>query len=956
MSTFRKTSLLITAFAFIFSHCLGQNEGTLTTDVMFPDVYPQIELQKVYADSYSEASLIKNVVLPGELGGAIPTDIIYLEGYNKFYVYGKRRLIVIDAITNTVTKSIEISSNSQYEPVERNGANQAWHESHLVLAGNFVYCATEEFKILRINPVDDAIETVVETPTNLSLDNYYNNMIIKYDARTNRIYWVISQFDGEYSTVLIYNASNFQLIQQLDLDHIDTYGTIEDIEINETLDEFYVGCSKGIRRYNANNFQLLEVIDENGEQKGDLLYINENGVHCLYCFPRTWGEEDAHIFKIDFTTNTTSSFISPLPTETACFYNENTNEIYVGFYPSGNNENNVFVINPMDNSIETGIATQMNSDPYWNFPIDFASYNNKVILCQRNEIVLIDEDNFSVEMVGNSLAENNMYYKCAVSANHALVTSPGGGNVQVINASNSIEETLEVGASLYFGCFNPAKNKAYFYTYFSPTGLIGKSKVYIYNTLTDEITIVEMGNNISDMFVYAPNEETNRVYVSTFEDTWIIKSIDGETDAITESGNGNWIYLDPDQGYCSSMFLAPNNKLYCMAGLDNEGSHEAGIEIFDANNDFELIELNKLSDMHGRLGGEFCYNSFNNKVYAVAKDMFPYSVYGKLVEIDGETDVVTFESNIGNNPWHIVCSPIKNKVYVQHGTSTTNLTVFDCNISSITSVSVGYPVWDIEYDPVRDLVFALYAESDTHKLGIVDDLSFFPGMKLPLSSCAIAYNPGNSSIYSYVAHNNANDEEAEMWECKLDYYDGVSVGFSSTQIPLGGKHTYKFDGHLANNDILFDENLNQIYVANGGHSNISVIGFDQQEPLVLHKGYNWISVPRHLRTNGNTTPTPTVFSQEKVSPGYDFINIDYNNISIEDGAGTLRPEFAQWDNVYHEWHYQSGEASVMKDIVSTRGYVMNAEPDGNRVLLLEGTVEDPATEIELYCKKENWIG
>ncbi|MDP2723054.1 MAG: T9SS type A sorting domain-containing protein, partial [Bacteroidales bacterium] len=28
----------------------------------------------------------------------------------------------------------------------------------------------------------------------------------------------------------------------------------------------------------------------------------------------------------------------------------------------------------------------------------------------------------------------------------------------------------------------------------------------------------------------------------------------------------------------------------------------------------------------------------------------------------------------------------------------------------------------------------------------------------------------------------------------------------------------------------------------------------------------------------------------------------------------------------------------------------------NRVLLLEGTVEDPATEIELYCKKENWIG
>ncbi|MDP2723056.1 MAG: hypothetical protein Q8O72_09880, partial [Bacteroidales bacterium] len=128
----------------------------------------------------------------------------------------------------------------------------------------------------------------------------------------------------------------------------------------------------------------------------------------------------------------------------------------------------------------------------------------------------------------------------------------------------------------------------------------------------------------------------------------------------------------------------------------------------------------------------------------------------------------------------------------------------------------------------------------------------------------------------------------------------------------------------------------------------------ESEQLLIHK-WAWISIPRHHRTSGNTTPTPTVFSQKNVNPGYDFIFIDYNNISIEDGAGKERIEYVEWESHLY-WDFLSGEASVMKDIVSTRGYVMNAEPDGNRVLLLEGTVEDPATEIELYCKKENWIG
>lgn len=931
-----------TAFVFLHSICVGQAQSTLTTTaVTFLHENQQLELQQVSADAYDEASLIKNVTLPGELGGAIPTDIIFLEEYSKFYVYGKRRLIVIDAINNTVTKSIEISANSQYEPVERNGANQAWHESHLVLVGNFVYCATEEFKILKINPVDDVIvETVVEKPTTLSLDNWYNNMKLKYDARTNLIYWVIAQFEGEYSTVLIYDANEFQLIHQLDIDKAISYGTIEDIAINETLDEFYVGCSKGVRRYNANNFQLVEVIDDNGEQKGDLLYINENGVHCLYSFPRIWGSADAHIFKIDFTTNTISSFVSPLSTETACFYNENTNEIYIGFDTPNTYENNVFVINPIDNSIEAGIATKMNSDPFWNFPVDFTSYNNKVIVSQRNEIVLINEDSYNVELVGNSVAEGNLYYKAAVSGNHALVTSPGGGNVKLINTSGVVENTLEVGATLYFGCFNPNKNKAYFYN----KTLQGKSKVYIYNTLTDEVEILEMGNNISDMFVYSPDEATNRVYVSNFDDTRIVKAIDGETDMFTDPVD--WIYLE--EHYCNSMYLAPNNKLYCMVGMDNEGNNDASIEILDANNDFVRLASHYYTTIGGALDGEFCYNSFNGKVYAIAWDMNPAPAFGKLTEIDSETNVVT-SFDISDKPTHLACSPVNNKVYIRHAASPNSITVFDCAEHSITSIFIDNPALDIEYDPARDLVFVLYNETDTYKLGFIDNEDFKPGMKLPTGSCSIAYNPGNSSIYTYIASNNTNAEQVEIWQCNLDYYINDIYSFSSIQIPLEGRHTFKYDGHLFNNDILFDEHLKQIYVVNGGHSNISVIGYDESEPLFLHPKTNWISIPRHTRpVNPEWTLVEDVFHRDNFSLGYDYLDLTHLNAEYN-------PELlytAEWD---FDWDFFPNDDDARRTF-STRGYKLTTLPDTYSQLTMSGTVEDPTTPIELYSGNENWVG
>jgi len=954
MINFKNTLQIFILITFFANYSFAQiDEGITTTANTYIDEYPEVNLETILADYTDETTLIKNVSIPGLLGGAIPTDIIYLEPYNKFYVYGKRKLIVIDALTNTVSNSIEISSNSQIEPVDRNGGNVSWHENHMVFIdkpgqdNDFVYCVTEELTLLKINPNDDSFITIVETPTNLPVDNYYNSVKLKYDERTNRIYWVVIMAERGFNSILIYDASDLSLIENIDIE-IGYEGRIEDIAINDTYDEFYVGFGQEIRIYDANTFLLTNTFGNNGEQKGDLLYIHNSNIHSLYYFPRAYAAESASIWQVNFDNypGTISSFSSPLRIETACFFNESTEEVYVGFHKENHDMDNVFIIDPVNNSTVTSFNANAFSDYNLNTPISFTSFGNKVVLCNLDEIIFIDEANYAINLVES--AQNNMYFNCAVSSTNALVTSPYGGNVNVINSSGNIEK-LEVGAPLYFGCFNPDKSKAYFYT----KSLQGKSKVYIYHTDSenDDIVILEMGNNISDMFVFAPDELTNRVYVSNFDDTWIIKAIDGETDMVIDEATGDWIYTV--ENYITSMYLAPNNKLYCITGMDNSNGNRAGIEIYDADNDFERLDFHHYyTDISGVLDGEFAYNTYDNKVYAVAWDMNTMNPtpYGKLTVIN-ETNTAAIDFEISNAPTQLACSPINAKVYIKHAGTNTSLTVFDCkSVQLADDITIGYPIWDIEYDPVRELLFVLYHQTDKHKLGFINNAIFYIGMDLPYSTRKIAYNPGNSSIYAYVPHNSANDEDAEIWQCTLEDYSEGNSTFTTTQTPLENKHTYKYDGHLYNHDILFDEGLQQLYVANGGHSNISVLSYYSLEPLALHSGYNWISIPRHIRTTGNTTPTSTVFHQNNVSPDYNMISIEYNFLNINMGPFEENPEFAVWD---FDWNYTN---QVMQNIISTRGYVVYSEPINNRGLLMDGTVEDPASEIELYCKKENWIG
>ena len=953
---------IIIPFFIISGFC--QDTDFVSTVIKRTYIPPAQGATIVEPDFTNTNSFIENIVIPNDLGSAIPMEIVYLENYDKFYVYGKRRLLVIDALTNTVSKSLPLSENSQYFPTIMD--KQTNHENHFALAetnnGDFIYCSTEELELIKINPIDDTWEVVVETPDDLPNVNTCSNTMLKHDSRTNRLYWFIGQYPDNF--VYVIDDSNYEQITMINIGD----GNLNDIEINEDSDEFYISFNKELRVYNANNFNFV-IAAEDSFFKGDLLYINHGSIHKLYCFPRNLNTVNTQINQIDFNNNNTvTSFESPHCYETSCYFNSNTEEIYIGFGRLNAGESNIYILDPNDNSFPIQLNTNVYSTFADNIPLFFKSFNNNVIVGKTNETIIIDENSHTMSLLGE-IAIRNVFLNCATSPTNALMVNPWGGNIKIVDMANTIESTIEAGAILHLGCFNKAKGKAYFYSKTEKD----KGKVYIYNTLSEEISIVEMGNNISDMFVYTPDENTNRVYVSFYDNTTEIKAIDGETNQITDYQY--WIHLD--KHYCEKMFFAPNNKLYCIVGMENDPNNSnktAGIQILDASDGFSARDFHHFSDFpsNGLLTGEFTYNPANNNVYATGINILPGIEFKIFTEINGNTDQCN-DFVINFTPSKLISSPVQNKIYVQGldaaGVSyETSVGIFDCETSSFNqnNIEIGGSINDIEYDAFRDLVFVLHYEDDVSKLDIIDNEVLYAGVDIPKGSTSIKFNPNDLNIYCYIAYNNGNNDESEIWKCEINGVNGQDINITTIALPLENFETYKTPTIAIYNDILIDPNLNRLYVPNGGHSNISVLEYEKREALLLHEGFNWISIPRHLRDElVDETPTPIVFGLDAIEPDYTEIKVENNNVDEYTNPGDEELEFAFKDIFLPEWIYDPevppvGEG-IMNNINSTRGYVVLSENTNpnikyDRLLYMYGMQEDPATTIDIYCKKQNWIG
>jgi len=123
------------------------------------------------------------------------------------------------------------------------------------------------------------------------------------------------------------------------------------------------------------------------------------------------------------------------------------------------------------------------------------------------------------------------------------------------------------------------------------------------------------------------------------------------------------------------------------------------------------------------------------------------------------------------------------------------------------------------------------------------------------------------------------------------------------------------------------------------------------DQLHLRPKFTWLSIPRHDRPANNVTPIDTVFDPGNISGTLEEIRIEYNNINEDMGAGEQLIISSEWD--YEElWDIHEDNSHVY----STRGYIVTHFPDEQKTLTIKGTVEPPDEGIDLYCKKDNWVG
>ncbi len=865
---------------------------------------------------------IKNLLAPGDSLGSIPLDIVKIESLNKVFIYGQNQIIVLNAATNTVEDTINFL-HSQYYPSVNLFISQLYSaEKHFTYnhTTGLIYCSTENMNIIAIDPVTDVWSEIVPRPVSLDRQ-WYKYQILKYNSRKNRIYWAVSKINK--STIFIYDATTYNLINKIDLDF-----TLEDIEINDIKDEFYVSYNKEFRIYNDNNFTYT-TFGSMVDQTGDLLYVHTDNMHKLFCFTKTYRTKPTSVFVIDFNKNNAiTSFPSPLPTETACYYSITDNKIYVGFEPNNNTQKDVYIINPDNYNIEQSINTDLYSSYLYNTVHSFNELGDKIIVSKTNEISAIDKNTYVSQLI--KLGVNNVYFRSVKINNKVFVISTLTGTLDIIDANLSITKTINVGEPLFFGCYNTVEHKAYFYN----QNFEGNSKVYILNTLTNVISYLNIGSNISDVIYDAAK---NRAYVSTYNDDNKIKVIDGQTDQLLPISQ--WITLN--HGYCAKMLLTPNNKLYCIVGMDNNNG--AGIEIRNADNNYSLIKYHSIN-ITGALSGEFCYNPNNENVYATLRDLNAFSIYGKFVEINGNNDHIILY-NIDNIPFKMVCNSYDNKIYIEFvDESIHHLTVFRCEDHSFGQIQIGYQVRSLAYASDRNIVYALYRDAKNSTIGEISDENFTPGPTVPATSITLKYNPNNFDLYVYVPYNGNVQSTGQIWEFVYTDPNNDGVGsFSTTNIiSLENKNMNRVLGYLVNNDMLIDPDSNKLYVANGGFSNISVVQCTNDQDAFIN-GENWISFPRLPRQNNEAVNTQSVL--ENIDPLPYSFKLEGRKENSDDAVYATKSG--------PNWHTDN-----LPNVKSTKGYILTIPEASTPLYLLpySGTRLNPDISMTLYANHKNWVG
>ena len=281
--------------------------------------------------------------------------------------------------------------------------------------------------------------------------------------------------------------------------------------------------------------------------------------------------------------------------------------------------------------------------------------------------------------------------------------------------------------------------------------------------------------------------------------------------------------------------------------------------------------------------------------------------------------------------------------------------------SSVNPIILDYKLNDITYSSYHDKIFGFADEEGNNGSGDreIKIYSIDPdGTAHQLNTsdychgeaAGIFANPYDGLLYLYKKIDNykLGGEQAALLQFDPALYPN-NVFKDSVQL----RNTSFFPDYVHNMDARFffcnlttpyiDPYDTVIYLPNGGHSNVSVVTFEPNEPLLLNNGeWAWLSFPR-MERDGNDQ----VIVDEVLGGG----NIEPDN--YRPGSQLINRPLESYYNISNTYNgsFWDGSQGLLEDVQSTLGYKLTldylAPQPAVKWLHLYGTVFSPSPTTDL---------
>ncbi|MBN3034272.1 MAG: hypothetical protein JW861_01700 [Bacteroidales bacterium] len=871
----------------------------------------ELDLYQPFDEAAAEESatdyLENTLWLPGPDGGVMPEDIIHNGASGKIYVFGNRRLAIINPTSGQILETHTVSDVGHTflsTPLY-------YSTNHLAVdeVGNMVYCATHGTELVAINGVTGATGMLDVDHT---VAQQLGTMLL-FDPNFRRLFWIKVSWNG------ISRIKVFDLLNETSYEK-DFAGQIFDAVLRPSGDKLFV-----------NTLQSFIMLDP-----ANLNVLNEtSSARMILLFDPSTDEVIGHLFndtKINFYSGSTGqyqSFVaSPLYLAYAGVVKPQGSRRDAGkFYFSGIGGYSPHVV-----AFESVTHRLLNDITVpGNRVINALHYepSNRMLYCSGDNIALVINGStnqldktgdlagcWSDKLIGHPMVPGNVISIHSFDGNLCTVTPeciPAGAFTQT-------------GLSSFLGCYNPKDDKLYFV---QSDANYERGVVSVHDGATYEhLNTMGIGQRMQDV-VY--NEVSNRVFISCLNDQ-VVAVIGGSDDTDVKIDLSGY-------GLFPKTLASYEDKIYVGAyGSWGNG----GVVIIDA---VTLGHEQVVSGMPG-IPLDIATDEVNEQLYFVY-GFENATILFSVNHRSGQYLTMMSFGNCGTLPAYPISaeySSASDQVYVGFFKCGEVRVLNPADLTLVETISLPGSQKYMVYDPYRDYLYITGSTSDIippHYIAVIDCktndiINTISGSR----NESLIFNPVNDQIYANTWYEPSPVGEVEVKTVDCLYNNIARAVGTGNYFNLWYSIVFRYSySRQAYNPV-----SNRAFFTNNAFSNVSVIQC-HTDRLKMKGPWNWISFPR-LERKYNEPYNAIVALDQRVEPW---------------PPGYLKMHYKTEHN-YVEYIDPNWYGNELDEVSSTRGYKLyfqyGEESYSGNGLRLQGARLDPATEVALEgpVGNENWVG